>query len=73
MVVFEKPSKPHEIREDGSWACSAIGMKLVKVYTTVGGYKACGHCVHTLTRADGQRVPLSWQEALISHYDEREV
>ena len=63
----KEPTKPHEVREDGSWACSAIGMRLYSWKTTAGGYAACGHCVHKLRDKQGNYIPWTLRDCFEEH------
>lgn len=66
-------SKPHEVREDGSFACSALSCKLVRVKTTLRGYAACGHCLAYLTDKEGTKLAYTLRDLVTDNLKERET
>lgn len=59
------PKVPHEVREDGTWACAILGMKAVREKTTLKGFAACGHCISYLKDKDGNKIAYTLRDLVL--------
>jgi len=55
----------HQEAITGEWQCLAVGKNNVRCFTVRDNFKACGHCMHFILDANGNKQVWTMREQLI--------